>query len=307
MTASILPPPRFVALDPGTGQPLVGGFVRTYVPSTLTPKLTWQDAVQTTPNTFPIVLDGAGSAVIYGVGSYDIAVTDALGNQTPGFSGVTFGGTAGIFVDGSGNTYLQNQSPSTTVGFISSTGTPLLYVDDVGNVHIPGNLFVNGGFSADHANITNGLGVDGNLQVTNPSATNTINGTVGFPGIIDAVAINVSGGIVMGPTAVLSAVGPGAIGINSPVNAVSLNVSGNVQIGGALNGAGGNLAINGNVNQNGNFGTNGAVSAALVHTNNFVSLAVWTTGTRPSSPVTGTFGYNSTTGATEVWTGSSWV
>lgn len=33
----------------------------------------------------------------------------------------------------------------------------------------------------------------------------------------------------------------------------------------------------------------------------------WTTGTRPSSPVTGTAGYNTTTSAAEIWDGSAWV
>lgn len=33
----------------------------------------------------------------------------------------------------------------------------------------------------------------------------------------------------------------------------------------------------------------------------------WTTATRPSAPVTGTAGYNTTTSAAELWDGSSWV
>jgi hypothetical protein len=87
--ASLLPLPRFVAYAPGTGEPLIGGMVRTFVPGGSTPKQTWQDAAQTIPNPQPIVLDSAGSALIYGNGQYQITVTDSFGNQIPGYSGIS--------------------------------------------------------------------------------------------------------------------------------------------------------------------------------------------------------------------------
>lgn len=86
-TAALIPEPRFLATDPN-GAPLAGGFVYTYTPNSTTPMTTWQDANQTTPNTNPIVLDAAGSALIYGAGTYQITVTDSFGNQIPAYSGL---------------------------------------------------------------------------------------------------------------------------------------------------------------------------------------------------------------------------
>lgn len=63
-----------------SGRPLAGGLVYTYVPSTTTPKTTWQDPDQTTANTNPINLDASGSAVIFGSGIYRLQVFDRLGN-----------------------------------------------------------------------------------------------------------------------------------------------------------------------------------------------------------------------------------
>lgn len=87
-TASLLPDPRFVAYD-ANGNPLCGGLVYVYVPGGTTPATTWQDAAETTPNANPIVLDGNGSALIYGVGNYQITVTDSLGNAVPAYSGLS--------------------------------------------------------------------------------------------------------------------------------------------------------------------------------------------------------------------------
>ncbi len=64
-----------------TGEPLSGGLVYTYVVGTTTPKVTFVDQGQTTPNTNPIVLDSLGRCVIWGAGSYRQVVTDAAGNQ----------------------------------------------------------------------------------------------------------------------------------------------------------------------------------------------------------------------------------
>jgi hypothetical protein len=63
------------------GVPLADGSVYFYVPGTLTPKDTWQDAGGTTLNTNPVVLDAAGRAIIYGSGNYRQIVKDKDGNQ----------------------------------------------------------------------------------------------------------------------------------------------------------------------------------------------------------------------------------
>lgn len=89
MAASLLPIPRAVFYNASTGEALAGGFVYTYVPGGVTPKTTWQDAGETTPNANPITLDASGSCLLYGSGAYQITVTDALGNQIPGYSGLS--------------------------------------------------------------------------------------------------------------------------------------------------------------------------------------------------------------------------
>jgi hypothetical protein len=87
-TATLLPLPRFVAYD-ANGNPLAGGLVHTYVPGGTTPKVSYQDAAQTVPNLNPIVLDSAGSCLLYGSGAYSLVTTDSLGNAVPGYSGLS--------------------------------------------------------------------------------------------------------------------------------------------------------------------------------------------------------------------------
>lgn len=88
VAATILPPARSVFYD-ANGNPVSGGVVHTYIPGGTVAKITWQDAAATIPNANPIILDSAGSALIYGAGAYQLTVTDALGVAVPGYSGVT--------------------------------------------------------------------------------------------------------------------------------------------------------------------------------------------------------------------------
>jgi hypothetical protein len=78
--ATTLLPPGKMCLDDANGNPLTGGTVNFYVPSTTTPKTTWRDANQISANTNPVVLDSAGCAVVYGEGVYRQVVKDSLGN-----------------------------------------------------------------------------------------------------------------------------------------------------------------------------------------------------------------------------------
>lgn len=77
--ATLLPNGKQVFFN-GNGQPLAGGSVTFYIPSTTTYKTTWQDSGGTIPNSNPVILDANGSAIIYGSGIYREVVTDALGN-----------------------------------------------------------------------------------------------------------------------------------------------------------------------------------------------------------------------------------
>jgi len=75
----ILPNAESTFLD-SNGNPLSGGQVYYYVPSTTTPKTTWQDVNQTTPNSNPVVLDAAGRALVWGSGNYRQQVFDKNNN-----------------------------------------------------------------------------------------------------------------------------------------------------------------------------------------------------------------------------------
>ncbi len=77
--ATLMPPGKQQFFD-ANGEPLANGTVNFYVPSTTTPKNTWQDPNQTILNTNPIILDSGGFALIYGSGTYRQVVKDQLGN-----------------------------------------------------------------------------------------------------------------------------------------------------------------------------------------------------------------------------------
>src|ERR1035437_7394619 len=79
MTASLLPNGK-QQFEDINGKPLVAGTVGMYIPSSLTPKDTWQDSGQSVLNTNPIVSDSRGQAIIYGSGTYRQIVKDSLGN-----------------------------------------------------------------------------------------------------------------------------------------------------------------------------------------------------------------------------------
>jgi len=78
-TGSILPNGKNQFCD-ANGAPYAGGSVYFYIPNTTTPKNTWQDPGETILNTNPIILDSAGSAIIYGDGTYRQILKDSLGN-----------------------------------------------------------------------------------------------------------------------------------------------------------------------------------------------------------------------------------
>lgn len=98
--ATILPLAETQFTD-ALGVPLAGGYVYFYTPSTTTPKDTFLDALQTTANSNPVILDSGGRAIIFGSGAYRQVVKDVNGNliwdQTTSESVVgqtSFGGTS---------------------------------------------------------------------------------------------------------------------------------------------------------------------------------------------------------------------
>lgn len=99
--AALLPNGEQTFLD-ANGDPLASGDVYFYIPTTSTPKDTWQDPNQTSLNTNPVHLDSAGRAIIYGSGSYRQVVKDVDGNTIwdqltadPSGTSSSWGGTSG--------------------------------------------------------------------------------------------------------------------------------------------------------------------------------------------------------------------
>jgi hypothetical protein len=68
--------PLFQAFN-DDGDPLVGGWLHTYVGGTTTRKTTYSDKTLTTPNSNPIELDGRGEAQIYFLGTVKLILQDA--------------------------------------------------------------------------------------------------------------------------------------------------------------------------------------------------------------------------------------
>jgi len=102
-TAVIIPNGYVQFLD-ANGKPLSGGTVLLYMPGTTTAKTTWQDPYQSIVNANPIVLNGAGEALIWGSGIYRQVVHDINGNliwdQLTGGYNCVGGGTIPLGANG---------------------------------------------------------------------------------------------------------------------------------------------------------------------------------------------------------------
>jgi hypothetical protein len=88
MSAVLFTAPYFQAFD-DDGNPLSGGLVYTYAAGTTTPKATYTDDSGLIPMPNPIVLDAAGRATWWLIGSYKYVVKDALGNTIDTTDNVT--------------------------------------------------------------------------------------------------------------------------------------------------------------------------------------------------------------------------
>ncbi len=76
---SLILPGEITFFD-NNGNPLSSGKVFNYTQGTTTPKTTYQDINQTVPNTNPIILDAAGRAKYWGIGTYRQIVQDKNSN-----------------------------------------------------------------------------------------------------------------------------------------------------------------------------------------------------------------------------------
>lgn len=95
-TAALLPNGIQYFMD-NNGKPLSNGKVYFYTPSTTTPKTTWTDAAETTPQANPVVLGISGRPTnpIYGDGSYRQVVKDQFNNTIWDFNTASTGSGGG--------------------------------------------------------------------------------------------------------------------------------------------------------------------------------------------------------------------
>jgi len=139
------------------GDPLAGGLIYTYTAGTTTPKATYTDYSEVTPAANPIVLDSAGRAAIWIVGSYRIDVktsTDVLVRSVDNITAYTSGGDmtkavydpANIAQQLVGTTAVQTLTNKTLAGTADpavnngrltlTSGTPVTTADVTGATNI---------------------------------------------------------------------------------------------------------------------------------------------------------------------------
>lgn len=120
--ATILPPGKSCFYDEN-GAPLAAGTINFYIPSTTTPKDTWQDADENTLNTNPVHLDSSGCAIIYGDGVYREVLKDVDGNLIwDQLTASTGSGGGGSLLWGGVSTGSANTQTITVSGFTATDG-----------------------------------------------------------------------------------------------------------------------------------------------------------------------------------------
>lgn len=148
--ATLLPNGEQTFVD-SNGVPFAGGSVYFYIPNTLTPKTTWVNSTQATPNANPVVLDAAGRAIIYGSGVYRQILKDSGGNTVwdqltadTSSTGQSFAGTSTGSANAqilSGGTFSQtNGQVVTFIAGTTNTGATTLLINGFGPISVDKDL-----------------------------------------------------------------------------------------------------------------------------------------------------------------------
>lgn len=196
--ATLLPNGKQQFVD-ANGVPYVGGSVYFYAPSTTTAKDTWQDSGQVTLNANPVVLDSAGRAIIYGVGTYRQILKDSLGNTIwDQLTADTSSGTViwGGLAAGTANAIILNQGSFTgadgqilsflagannttaTTVTISGSTIPLRRDTSAGPVALTGGEILTNNVVMMVYDLTAGTFHLVNSQVLAPTSITTATGTI---------------------------------------------------------------------------------------------------------------------------------
>lgn len=169
--ARISPTPKFRAFD-SNGDPLSGGKLYTYEAGTTTPKTTFTDANEGTPNANPIILDSDGYADLWlGAGSYKFVLDDAndvtiytvdnIEGDAATVTTYTISTTTNIDATYANGVILASSSPTLNLlaassagdGFyidVKNTGSGVVTIDPNASETIDGaaTLTINAGYSA---------------------------------------------------------------------------------------------------------------------------------------------------------------
>jgi hypothetical protein len=169
MSGSLIPNAKQQYLD-ANGNPLAGGFVYYYIPSTTTFKNTYQDAALTILNSNPIILDSAGECITYGDGSYRQIVTDVNGNLI----------------------WDQPTVTCATVSYVDSKIAALgtMAVQNANSVSITGGTM--NGVTGTNSGMTVGVATTANNLLNNNWATSSAQTINTFTGAISATTLTVS-------------------------------------------------------------------------------------------------------------------
>lgn len=192
------------------GSPLSLGTIELYIPSTLTPKLSFADEAGSVANTNPIMLDAAGACRIWGTGLYRMIAKDQGGvtvfDTVTGFVSSGGGGGGDVFGPGAsiaGNFAVWASTDGTQIADGGAVGT-LAHLSSVNNANWAGTALSigNGGTGA----VTAGAALT-NLGF--PAATFTLLGTM----LVGSGSVTIT---PVGSTYVFTASGGGGGGITGP-------------------------------------------------------------------------------------------
>ncbi len=198
--ASLLPNGKQQVMD-ANGAPCVGCKLYFYIPTTTTPKDTYQDSDQTILNTNPVVLDSLGTAIIYGTGVYRQILKDATNvtlwdaitadqvSLNASWAGIS-SGSANAQTVTLGNFSLEDGQLVYFLAGISNTSAATLNVSGTGNVSIVSDTSTGpqalGGGEIIVGNVIGVVydAISGVFHIVTPTPIQSFNGAVYFNGII---------------------------------------------------------------------------------------------------------------------------
>lgn len=184
-----------------TGVPCASCSIYFYIPQTTTPKDTWQDADRSVLNTNPIITDSAGTAVIYGSGTYRQIFKDETGTTiwdqptadpvslNAGWGGLSGGSANAQTITVSNYSAADGQAVSFLAQF-SNSGAMTLNVNSLGAVAVVKDTSTGpqalGGGEVISGNVVGAIysTTTGQFHIITPTPTLSFDGALYFNGFI---------------------------------------------------------------------------------------------------------------------------